>query len=82
MPASVDTGVDEGFCVKKLEIVGCLRLRDGDGAEDGEDWGAMTMGILAVPSASQKELGGSGFDALQSGGNTVMPLSIDAVLGA
>lgn len=38
-----DCGVEEGFWVKKLEMVGCLRFKDGDGAEDdGEDWGAMS----------------------------------------
>lgn len=37
-----DRGVELGFWVKKLEMVGCLRFKDGDGAEDdGEDWGAM-----------------------------------------
>lgn len=37
-----DRGVEFGFWVKKLEMVGCLRFKDGDGAEDdGEDWGAM-----------------------------------------
>ena len=40
--AAEDRGVEVGFCVKKLEMVGCLRFKDGDGAEDdGEDWGAM-----------------------------------------
>lgn len=37
-----DRGVEVGFWVKKLDMVGCLRFKDGDGAEDdGEDWGAM-----------------------------------------
>lgn len=37
-------GVDEGFCVKKLEMVACLRFRGGDGAEgDWEEWGAMMI---------------------------------------
>lgn len=31
----VGFGVEEGFWVKKLEMVGCLRFKDGDGAEDG-----------------------------------------------
>jgi hypothetical protein len=26
---------------KKLEMVACLRLRDGDGADDCEEWGAI-----------------------------------------
>lgn len=36
-------GCEDGvFWVKKLEMVGCLRFRDGDCAEEGgEEWGAM-----------------------------------------
>lgn len=38
--------VSEGVCgedfpPKKLEMVACLRFRDGDGAEDCEEWGAI-----------------------------------------
>jgi hypothetical protein len=33
--------VEDGFGVKKLEMLGCLRFRDGDAAEDGEECGAM-----------------------------------------
>lgn len=31
----------EDFPPKKLEMVACLRFRDGDGAEDCEEWGAI-----------------------------------------
>lgn len=35
--------------MKKLEIVGCLRFRDGDGAEgDWEEWGAMMQDDAAA----------------------------------
>jgi hypothetical protein len=30
-------GVEDGFCVKKLEIVACFRFKDGEGAEDWEE---------------------------------------------
>lgn len=32
-----DFGVEDGFCVKKLEIVACFRFKDGEGAEDWEE---------------------------------------------
>jgi hypothetical protein len=34
-------GVGDGFCVKKLEMVACFRFKDGEGAEDWEEWGAI-----------------------------------------
>lgn len=37
-------GVGDGFCVKKLEMVACFRFRDGEGAEDWEEWGAIVPG--------------------------------------
>lgn len=30
-------GVEDGLCVKKLEIVACFRFKDGEGAEDWEE---------------------------------------------
>lgn len=34
-------GVGDGLCVKKLEMVACFRFKDGEGAEDWEEWGAI-----------------------------------------
>lgn len=38
-----------GFCVKKLEILGCFRFRDGEGAEDCDDWGAILRVVGLLP---------------------------------
>lgn len=37
-------GVGDDFCVKKLEMVACFRFKDGEGAEDWEEWGAIVPG--------------------------------------
>jgi hypothetical protein len=35
--------------VKKLEILGCFRFRDGEGAEDCDDWGAILRVVGLLP---------------------------------
>ena len=46
-------GVGDGFCVKKLEMVACFRFKDGEGAEDWEEWGAIVPGGLRLEDNQQ-----------------------------